>query len=61
MKIITTLDNGYDREREYPAKVRCTNCMTVYYIAIPKGFKIKDYIQKEECPNCGCETMESAQ
>ena len=39
---------------EYDVYVICSNCDKVFHVAIPKGSKIPDHMERETCPHCGC-------
>jgi hypothetical protein len=54
LKIIPDWDTGYIPSNEYSAKIRCINCGEEYYIAVEKGYTVKQSILTERCPNCDC-------
>ena len=55
MKILDGVNDLFDNE--YSAYIKCTNCDRVYLVAISQGLTVNDYLEKETCPNCGCQTM----
>lgn len=47
----------------YELPVRCTNCGHKWKLELTKGQHFNNlgkigYVEKPECPNCGCNTVE---
>lgn len=41
-------------KEKYTHDEKCTNCSYINNFNIPKGIRINDYIQEQECFRCGC-------
>jgi transcription elongation factor Elf1 len=42
---------------KYKALADCRNCLRESEHDVPKGIRIVDYLEKQECPFCGCTTL----
>ena len=41
----------------YKAKADCRNCLNESEHDVPKGIRIVDFLEKRECPHCGCQSL----
>ena len=50
----------FDRlSKVYKVRVVCSNCGEFQELRIPKGEKVKEYVESEaaKCENCGCDSL----
>lgn len=45
-------------QETYMVEYRCVNCFRRGSLEILKGCYAKEFIKNQQCPNCGCSTLQ---
>lgn len=43
-------------KKTYKVQIKCWNCGEINFLEIPEGTTIDDFLDKNNCYNCGCHT-----